>query len=396
MNISSMLSQIASENNLKSAWIKICFHAKTSMEYFDKFAYDEFEENLELNLAIIRYQLLNQRYEFSNLRIFEIPKGDDEKRKVYFLSPKDGVVAQAVINVIAPIFEMQFSHHSYGNRISYANNESKNPFLDWQDQYTKYVNQILSILELNPNHWYQITDITNYYPSIDKSKLLAKVAKKINDPDVLSLIEIIINLKAINLDEQIEIVPGLPPGTIYSHFLANLFLDEFDKFIEATTESYARYVDDICFVVKSENDLIALNKNIADILSQLGNLFLKEKKTVAHPIHNPEHLIEHTRKLKYDLRFGVMENLKTASEFNEIQITEKVFHDLFFRIEKEEELAKVVDYVAGFIAAGFDKLSIDSQLAINIAFGLLLKKPQRITVIRDFTRVFDGSKYQKF
>ena len=49
-----MLEQVANENNLRNAWIKVRYHASTALEYFDKYAYDEFEENLDSNLAIIR------------------------------------------------------------------------------------------------------------------------------------------------------------------------------------------------------------------------------------------------------------------------------------------------------------------------------------------------------
>jgi len=261
MSRTSMLEQIANDNNLRNAWIKTSYHARTSLEYFDKYAYDEFDENIDANLSIIRHQLLRQEYKFGSLRIFEIPKGDD-KRKIYFLSPRDGIVSQAIINIIAPMFEAQFSAHSFGNRISYSTSESKNPFLEWQFQYSKYINATLSMLELAPSYWYQITDVTNFYPSIDKQKLLAKLAVKINDADVLRLLEEILDLKAINWAEVIEDVPGLPPGTIYSHFLANLYLDDFDKFMEQSTENYVRYVDDMCFAIDSEQSLTRINQQM--------------------------------------------------------------------------------------------------------------------------------------
>lgn len=381
MDISPMLSQIANENNLRNAWIKINYHARTSLEYFDKYAYEEFEENLDLNLAIIQHLLMTQKYHFGDLRIFEIPKGDD-KRKIYFLNPKDGVVAQAIINIIAPLFETQFSTHSFGNRISYASTESKNPFLDWHDQYSKYINHILSILELSPSNWYEITDIANFYPSINITVLLSKIIKKVVDASALSLLDNLLTLKAINSKGGTEDITGLPPGPIYSHLFANLYLDDFDKFMEQNTESYSRYVDDLCFVTKNEKDLDDINKKIAEEFSALGDLFLKERKTESYPISDPQPLIEHTRKLKYDVRFGVIETLKSSSEINEVQMTEKVFHDLFLKVEKEEEISKIVEDAAGFIAAGFGKLSIESQLAINIAYGILLKRPQRVNAIR--------------
>ena len=121
------------------------------------------------------------------------------------------------------------------------------------------------MLELSPSYWYQVTDITNFYPSIDKQKLVTKVAVKINDADVLKLLEEILHLKAINSAEIIEDVPGLWPGTIYSHFLANLYLDDFDKFMEKSTDGYVRYVDDMCFAVNNEESLKRVKSGTSDI-----------------------------------------------------------------------------------------------------------------------------------
>ena len=226
-----LIEKIADESNLKNAWVKSRYFAKTSGDYFDIYAYQEFENNLDAYIATISFQLLHSNYVFGNLRIIEIPKGEDT-RKIYFSTPRDAVVSQAIINVVGPIFEEGFSNRSFGNRLSYDMFESKSPFLDWFDQYTKYMSASLEILLEPDQAWYQISDIEKFYPSINLIFLMERIANRIGEPECLFLIEKLLELQAVNSKEEIEDIKGVPAGTAYSHFFANVYLDIFDKFIE--------------------------------------------------------------------------------------------------------------------------------------------------------------------
>jgi hypothetical protein len=385
----TLFEQVIDETNLRNAWIKARYYASTSIGYFDKYAYDGFEENLEANLVALRHKLMGQEYRFSPLRVFEIPKGD-KTRKLYFATPKDSVVIQAIINVIGPIFERDFSELSFGNRLSPRESESKDPFRDWHEQYNQYITQALAILVEPTGTWYQISDIVNFYPSVNLTILKGLIAAKLDDAQILTLIDQLLSVRAVNLDEELEAVPGLPPGTFHAHFFANVYLDGFDKFMESRTLKYARYVDDSCFACASKQELLELETELVRFLKdQLGGLGLNEDKTEQHPMSNWQPLVEHTRKLKYDLRFGVMETIdKVATAKNALELdkarksAETLFRDFFLTVEKEEDISRIARESAGFIATRLQSLFASEEQAINIAYGLLEANPPRTSAIR--------------
>ena len=135
------IERIAEEVNLLKSWIKVKHFASTSMPYFDRLAYEVFEDCLNENLKVLQSKLLAGEYQFSPLRYYEVPKGT-ETRRLYFLKPSDDVVAQAVINVIGPVFEDGFSDTSFGNRLNVRQEESKEIFRSWPSQYEQYAGNI--------------------------------------------------------------------------------------------------------------------------------------------------------------------------------------------------------------------------------------------------------------
>jgi len=199
------------------------------------------------------------------LRYTAIPK-DNGIRKVYFAAPRDSVVIQATINVIGPEFEAIFHPSSYGNRLSTGRDESHEIYRRWQDQYSRYVSAVKEILSEPLGARYLITDIENYYPSIKLERLKGLVALRITDDRILNIINTFLDLQAVNLDEGLESVGGLPAGTCYADFFANVYLDEFDKLAASKASRYARYVDDICLVCPDKKTVDELETELADYL----------------------------------------------------------------------------------------------------------------------------------
>ncbi|MCA6105611.1 hypothetical protein J6525_46165 [Bradyrhizobium sp. WSM 4400] len=84
-----------------------------------------------------------------------------------------------------------------------------------------------------------------YFDNVRHDRLLAKVAQRINDADVMHLLRVM--LKAAGKK-------GVPQGGVLSPLLSNLYLNEVDKMLERAREvtrsgkyinvEYARFADD--------------------------------------------------------------------------------------------------------------------------------------------------------
>jgi RNA-directed DNA polymerase len=93
-------------------------------------------------------------------------------------------------------------------------------------------------------------DLRAYFDNVRHDRLLAKVARRVNDPDVLALLKQM--LKASGKT-------GVPQGGVISPLLSNLYLTEVDRMLERAKEvtrfgkytrmEYARFADDIVILV---------------------------------------------------------------------------------------------------------------------------------------------------
>jgi retron-type reverse transcriptase len=382
----SLFDKFVNETNLRKAWIKARFFAITNMQYFDKVAYDTFEAHLETNLLALRQELMLEHFTFSPLRVFEIPKGD-ATRKLYFEEPQDAVVTHAIMNVIGERFEAVLPPNIFGHRLNIGSDESKETFKRWSELYNQYTTNARSILQLPNQMWYEISDLTNYYPSINLNNLKGTITTQVTEARLLSLLNQLFSVQALNSQEEYEGIPGLPPGPAYAHFFANIYLIDFDRFMESNTLKYYRYVDDLCFACENQDYLKDLNGKIADFFKNRSDnqLSLSSSKTEQHPVSNGLPLIEHTAKLKYDLRFGVID---TIDQISEIQVdeakrnAERLFRDIFVSVEREEDLEKIVVKSSGIIAKKLADHVVSRHEARNIAYGLLRLNPPKISAIR--------------
>ncbi len=120
------------------------------------------------------------------------------------------------------------------------------------------------------------------------TSLLAKVAERVDDADVLHLLKMI--LKASGKK-------GVPQGGVISPLLSNLYLNEVDRMLERAKEvtrrgeytyiEYARYADDLVILVDGhpQHDwlLKAVDRRLREELAKLGVEVNEEKSRVGGP-----------------------------------------------------------------------------------------------------------------
>jgi len=110
-------------------------------------------------------------------------------------------------------------------------------------------------------------DIRKFYPSIDHDILKTILRRKIKDPDVLWL-----------LNEVIDSADGIPIGNYLSQYFGNLYLTYFDHWIkeEKRCKYYFRYCDDVVILHGDKRFLHDLFREIQEYLSVNLNLSIKD------------------------------------------------------------------------------------------------------------------------
>src|ERR1017187_393408 len=183
-------------------------------------------------LVQIQDELIQRTYVPRPARRKEIPKDGGKKVRILSIpSIRDRVVQGALKLILEPIFEADFQPGSYGYRPKRTAHEA--------------VDRVAQAIVSGKTHIIDL-DLKTYFDSIRHHLLLAKVARRIQDEDVMHLLKVI--LKASS-------TVGVPQGGVISPLLSNLYLNEGDRMLERaqaltrrgkqTQIEYARVADDL-------------------------------------------------------------------------------------------------------------------------------------------------------
>jgi len=116
----------------------------------------------------------------------EIPKPNGEPRPLGIPCLKDRIVQMAVKLVIEPIFEADFSPHSYGFRPKRSAHQAMD---DIKDGLLAGHIQVID------------ADLSNYFDTISHDKLLKTVAERIVDKQLLRLLKQWLKVRIIKVDK---------------------------------------------------------------------------------------------------------------------------------------------------------------------------------------------------
>lgn len=237
-----------------------------------------FNDRLEKQLLYLSQALLSHTYQpGAYVPFWAYDKG--KKRYISRAPFRDRVVHHALMNVIDPIFEPTLIYDCYANR----KHKGTHKGIDRAQAFAVNTRYVLKC------------DISKYFASIDHQFLKCIVRKKIADPEVLWLIDTIID--ASNAQEPVhEYFPGddlftpltrrkgIPIGNLTSQFFANIYLNGFDHFVKQISGArcYLRYVDDFLCFDDDKGRLLAIKQQMSEYLETL-RLILHPKKTKIFP-----------------------------------------------------------------------------------------------------------------
>ena len=255
-----MYTQLCSWDNLLDAYRKAARGKRGGT------AVAAFEHKLEDNLCQLQQELTQKTYapgQYVSFHIYE------PKRRLISAAPfRDRVTHHALCNVIEPRFERGFIFDSYANRVGKGTHRAL-------DRCQAFACRNRFCLQL---------DVEQFFPAIDHVLLKRTLARKIEDMDVLWLIDQIIDSgvgvhgaglipRAFPGDgpDDANRPRGLPIGNLSSQFWANCYLDPLDQFITRGLGcgAYLRYVDDLVLFSDSKTELTTWRAAIVSRLAQL-------------------------------------------------------------------------------------------------------------------------------
>jgi group II intron reverse transcriptase/maturase len=213
----------------------------------DRMQTTELEDHLQTHWEKIRAKLLAGTYVPSPVRRVEIPKPSGGTRMLGIPTVQDRFIQQLLLQALTPIFDPQFSEHSYGFR----------PGRRAQDAV-----RAAQKFAQEGKDWVVDIDISKFFDHVNHDILLGRMGNTIRDKRVLHLIGKFLRRGAL-ADGLVEAsVEGTPQGGPLSPLLANCYLDALDKELDKRGHSYCRYADDCNIYVSSQ---AAADRTLASI-----------------------------------------------------------------------------------------------------------------------------------
>ena len=228
-------------------------------------------DGVEQFLQQLQDELGTRTYRPMRLRQKAIPKEGGTKVRVLSIPTiRDRVVQGAFKLILEPIFEADFQPGSYGYRPKRSAHDAVRRVAE---AIVKYKTRVIDV------------DLQAYFDNIRHHQLLAQVAQRVNDPDVLHGLKLMLHASGKK---------GVAQGGVLSPLLSNLYLTAVDRMLEQAKEvtrrgpytyrEYARFADDLVILVDAypQHDwlLKAVDRRLREELAKLQVSINEEKSRV--------------------------------------------------------------------------------------------------------------------
>jgi group II intron reverse transcriptase/maturase len=235
----------------------------------DGLSVHEFKSWLQQHWPSVKAALLAGDYLPAAIRKVEIPKPNGGVRILGIPTVLDRLIQQALLQVLQPEFEPEFSDHSYGFR------PGRNA---WQavQRTQSYIKE--------GRRWVVDLDLEKFFDRVNHDILMSRIAHKVEDARVLKLIRRYLEAGMMSEGIVSARTEGTPQGGPLSPLLSNILLTDLDRELERRGHRFCRYADDCNIYVKSEAAGQHAMASITDYLERKLKLRVnRDKSAVARP-----------------------------------------------------------------------------------------------------------------
>ena len=267
VNTGMMLEQVLDRENLNFAYKRVKknngSHGVDGMKVVELLPY------LKQHGEHIKQSILEGKYRPQAVRRVEIPKPDGGIRLLGIPTAVDRMIQQAIAQVLSPVFEKEFSKHSYGFRPGCNAHQAI-------EQAQQYINEGYKVVV--------DLDLEKFFDRVNHDKLMYLLAKRISDKRLLKLIRAYLESGVMLGGLVSPTEEGTPQGGPLSPLLSNVMLHELDKELEKRGHRFCRYADDCNIYVKSKKAGNRVMDSVREFIEKRLKLKVnREKSAVDYP-----------------------------------------------------------------------------------------------------------------
>lgn len=258
----NLMEQVCNWANLNRAYKQV--KANKGAPGVDGMTVDELRDFIVKHKETLIRSLLEGRYQPKPVRLVEIPKPNEGTRQLGIPTVVDRLVQQAILQVLQPIYELEFSNNSYGFRPKRSAHQAV-------EQAQKYVQAgYRTVVDI---------DLEKFFDRVNHDILMSRLAKRIKDKRLLKIIRKFLEAGIMMNGVCVERIEGTPQGGPLSPLLSNVMLDDLDKELERRGHKFCRYADDCNIYVRSRHAGTRVFKSISQFLIKKLRLKVNEAKS---------------------------------------------------------------------------------------------------------------------
>jgi group II intron reverse transcriptase/maturase len=234
-------------------------------------------------------QMKDRNFQFKPyLRVY-IPKKNSigKLRPLGIPSPRDKIIQQAIRMILESIYEPLFLNTSHGFRPNRSTTTA-----------------VFEITKWTGITWMIEGDIKGYFDNIDHHILASLLKKQIKDTNLMDLYWKLVNAGYVNDGKFTRTNLGVPQGGVLSPLLSNIYLHEFDIFMNSLIEKYSNW-----------------DKRV----SKANPTYIRQRKIISRleEIEDPE---EATKKVLLDLKASF---IKTPSVIRDDSTATRLYYNRY-------------------------------------------------------------------
>jgi len=270
----TMIEDILEPENLAQAWQRV--KANKGAPGIDGMTVEDFPAFAREQWPRIATAIRNGNYRPAPVRRVWIPKPDGTPRPLGIPTVLDRVIQQAVAQVLGPLYEVDFSEHSYGYRPGRSAHMAVTGMESGWKEGRRHAEEC---------------DRKSFFDTVNHDRLMNALLEKVRCRMTLRLIGRYLRAGVELPDGTREATPqGVPQGGPLSPLLANLVLDPLDKELESRGHKFARYADDFIVLVKSANAAKRVLASLIRYCEARLQLIVNRAKSRAAPLKTCEFL----------------------------------------------------------------------------------------------------------
>lgn len=262
-----LMEEICAAENLKQALKRV--RSNKGSPGPDGMTVGQLPKYLRKHWPELREQLLLGTYDPKPVKRVSIPKEGGGERILGVPSVLDRFIQQATMQVLQGLWEPTFSDHSYGFRPGRSAHQAIAKAQSYQQEGFRVVVDL---------------DLEKFFDRVNHDRLLATLAKRINDRRLLRLVRGFLTAGVLIGGLVSPTTEGTPQGGPLSPLLSNIVLDELDKELGKRGHRFVRYADDANIYVRSRRAGERVMASVKRFITGTLKLRVNEKKSaVAHP-----------------------------------------------------------------------------------------------------------------